>query len=356
MTRRAHRIAILGDGGWGTTLALHLHRLGHRVRLWGAFPEYVKVVARRRENQKFLPGIPIPRSLHIAADLAEAVASAQIIVLAIPSQHLRAIVRTLCQCGGWRRPLPRGTPGEREGPRGSGRQPKPATFIFVSVAKGIEQGSLKRMSQVIHEELGAVPLAVLSGPNIAREIATGHPASSVVASRNHRLAITIQHAFMSDRLRLYTSTDVIGVELGGALKNPLAIAAGISDGLGFGANAKAALITRGVVEMARLGVALGARAQTFWGLSGLGDLVTTCLSGRNHWLGEQLGQGKSLARVLGSTPMVIEGVETSQAAVQLARRHDIELPIIEQVHAMLFRGRSPHAALAALMRRTGKSE
>ena len=228
--------------------------------------------------------------------------------------------------------------------------------IIVSVAKGIEQGTLKRMSQVIIEELGPVPLAVLSGPNIASEIATGHPASSVVASSHPRLARRIQQMFTSNRLRLYTSTDVIGVELGGALKNPIAIAAGISDGLGFGANAKGALITRGVVEMARLGAALGARETTFWGLSGLGDLVTTCLSGRNHWLGEQLGQGKSLKQILASTPMVIEGVETSNAAVVLARRHHIELPIIEQVHAMLFRRSTPRHALAALMRRAGKSE
>jgi glycerol-3-phosphate dehydrogenase (NAD(P)+) len=322
-------IAVLGDGGWGTTLAVSLHRLGHRVTWWGAFPAYVRELARRRENTKFLPGIPIPRSLPVTSDLEQALDAARIVILAIPSQHLRAVLRRL---------------------------PRRRSAVFVSAAKGLERATFKRMSQVIREELGAVPLAVLSGPNIAKEIAQGHPASSVIASRNRRLAIELQRVLMSDRLRIYTSSDVIGVELGGALKNPIAIAAGVGDGLGFGSNAKAALITRGVVEMARLGEALGARHETFWGLSGLGDLVTTCLSGRNHWLGEQLGRGRPLRAVLGSTPMVIEGVETARAAVALGRRHGVELPIIEQVHAMLFRSRSPGAALRALMGRMGKAE
>lgn len=331
MTAQRTTIAVLGDGGWGTTLAIHLHRLGHRVTWWGAFPDYLKLLDRRRENAKFLPGIPIPRSIRITPDLSDAVSSAHIVVLAIPSQYLRAVVRRLK------------------------RQPLSDT-AFVSVAKGIEQRTLKRMSQVVAEELGHARLAVLSGPNIASEIANGHPASSVVASKDRRLAADVQRLFMSDRLRLYTSTDVIGVELGGALKNPIAIASGIGDGLGFGANAKAALITRGVVEMARLGVAMGAREETFRGLSGLGDLVTTCLSGRNHWLGEQLGRGRSLRQVLTSTPMVMEGVETARAAVRLGRRYRIELPVIEQVHAILFRRRSPEHALQMLMLRAGKAE
>ena len=332
MVARARRsVTVLGDGGWGTTLALHLHRLGHRVRLWGAFPEYVALLARRRENQKFLPGIRLPRSLRITADLAASLEASDLVILAIPSQHLRRVLRRV-------------------------RAVSPARAVFVSVAKGLERTTLKRMSDVVTEELGAVPLAVLSGPNIASEIARGHPASAVVASRAPRRALEVQRAFMSDELRIYTSTDVIGVELGGALKNPIAIAAGISDGLGFGANAKAALVTRGVVEMARLGVAMGAEARTFWGLSGLGDLVTTCLSGRNRWLGEQLGRGRSLETVLASTPMVLEGVETSHAALALGRRHRVKLPIIEQVHAILFRGRSVRDALSALMRREGKTE
>ena len=266
-------IAVLGDGGWGTTLAIHLHRLGHHVRWWGAFPSYVKVLDRRRENPQFLPGIPIPRALDITPSLQEALDDASYVVLAIPSQYLRRVLRQVKRI-----PM--------------------RSAALINVAKGLEKGTGKRLSTVIDEELGAVQLAVLSGPNIAAEIARGCPASSVVASNHHRLAIAVQRVLASERLRVYTSSDLIGVELGGALKNPIAIAAGISDGLGLGSNAKAALITRGVVEMARLGGALGARPQTFWGLSGLGDLVTTCLSGRNHWLGEQLGRGRSLATVL----------------------------------------------------------
>ena len=260
MGRSPTAIAVLGDGGWGTTLAIHLHRLGHRVRLWGAFPAYLRVIERRRENVKFLPGVPIPRTLTIVSDLGEALANARIVILAVPSQHLRAVARRLA-------PLP---------------SPRP---ILVSAAKGLERGTLKRMSEVVAGELGPGRIAVLSGPNIAAEIARGRPASSVVASRNPAVAAEVQRALMSERLRIYTSMDVAGVELGGALKNPVAIAAGIGDGLDLGSNAKAALITRGVVEMARLGRAMGAREETFWGLSGLGDLVTTCLSGRNHWLG-----------------------------------------------------------------------
>jgi len=324
-------VAVLGDGGWGTTLAIHAFRLGHRVSWWGAFPAYVRLLERRRENVKFLPGVRIPRQLRVTADLSRALEGARLVILAIPSQYLRAVIRQLK-----RTPL--------------------AGMAFLSVAKGLERGTLKRMSELVHEELGRVPLAILSGPNIASEIARGQPASSVVASRDPRMARAVQRWFMSERLRLYTSEDVIGVELGGALKNPIAIAAGIGDGLGFGANAKATLITRGVVEMARLGVAMGAAAQTFWGLSGLGDLVTTCLSGRNRRLGEQLGGGRSLQAVLESTPMVIEGVETARAALALGRRHRVELPIIEQVCAILFRRRPPRQALHALMLRPGRVE
>ncbi len=329
--RSALTIAVLGDGGWGTTLAIHLHRLGHHVQWWGAFAEHVSLVNRRHENAAFLPGVPIPHALTITADLSETTRRAQIIVLAVPSQHLRKVLTRIAE-------LPvRGV-------------------TVVNVAKGIETSALARMSEVVRQELGRVPLAVLSGPNIASEIARGHPASSVVASRSSSLARLIQQTFMSPTFRLYTSTDVTGIELGGALKNPIAIAAGIADGLGFGANAKAALMTRGVVEMARLGKAMGAREATFWGLSGLGDLVTTCLAGRNRWLGEHIGRGQSLGEVRAATPAVIEGVETTKAAVALGRRYRVELPIIEQVERVLFRRRPPAEALRALMVRAPKSE
>lgn len=331
MARSRRILTILGDGGWGTTLALHALRLGHSVRLWGAFPEYIRTMARRRENPKFLPSVPLPTTLRLTADLDEALDGAVTVVLAVPSQHLRGVARRV-------RPLL-----------------KPGTPVL-SLSKGLETRTQKRMSQVLGEELPRAPLAVLSGPNIAREIASGQPAMAVIASRHAELAARLQDLLSGERFRLYTSTDVTGVELGGALKNPIAIAAGVSDGLGFGANAKAALVTRGVVEMARLGTAMGGREETFWGLSGLGDLVTTCLAGRNHWLGEQLAQGRALRQVLASTPMVIEGVDTARAAVAWAGRHRIEVPIIEQVHAMLFRRRAPRAALTALMRRVRKPE
>ncbi len=324
-------VAVLGDGGWGTTLAIHLHKLGHRVSWWGAFPDYVKVLQQRRENVKFLPGIRIPRDLPITGNLSEAIASARLVVLAVPSQHLRSVLHRFSS-------------------------PPPTDKLFVSVAKGIERGTLKRMTEIVQEEIAAVQVAVLSGPNIATEIAGGQPASSVVASAQPDVAEEVQRLFMSERFRIYTSYDVIGVELGGALKNPIAIAAGIGDGLGFGANAKAALVTRGIVEMARLGVAMGAKEATFWGLSGLGDLITTCLGGRNRWLGEQLGQGKSLAQVLKRRNDVIEGVETAKAAMALAKRFEVELPIIEQVHAVLFRKKPPRQALQVLMTRSRKAE
>jgi len=330
MTRaNATRIAVLGDGGWGTTLAIHLHRRGHAVRWWGAFPDYLKTLARRRENVTYLPGIPIPKSLTITPDLSDALAGARIVVLAVPSQHLRSVVRRI--------------------------RPSPGA-VFVNAAKGLEIARLQRMSEVIAEELGRVPVAVLSGPNLATEVAKGDPASAVIACRDRTTATALQHAFMSERMRVYTSDDVIGVELAGALKNPVAIAAGIADGLGFGANTKAALVARGVVEMARLGAAMGARRETFWGLSGLGDLLTTCLGGRNRGLGEQIGRGKRPVEALRASPMVIEGVPTSKAAVALAKRHRVELPIIEQVVAVLFHRKSPRSAVQALMSRSPKSE
>jgi len=267
----------------------------------------------------------------MTADLRVALGDSTLVVLAIPSQYLRGVARRAAGC--W--------------PRGG---------AVLSAAKGLELRTQRRMSQIITEELGGVRVAVLSGPNIASEIAQGHPASSVVASRDPRLAVRFQRLFMTGRLRVYTSRDVVGVELGGALKNPLAIAAGIADGLGFGFNAKAAIMTRGVAEMARLGAAMGANARTFSGLSGLGDLITTCLGGRNRWFGEQIGRGRSMGAILRSTPMVIEGVQTTKAAVALGHQQGVELPIIEQVYAVLFRKRPPRAAFASLMRRAGRSE
>lgn len=331
MKQKRLRVTVLGDGGWGTTLAIYLSNQNHSVTLWGAFPAYVNLVQTKRENPRFLPGISIPRKVRLTAQLESAVANAQVLILAVPSQYLRGVANRL-------------------------KHIFPSRCPVVSAAKGLENRTLYRMSQVIEEELGQAAVAALSGPNIAREIAEGHPATAVVASRKPQLAKNIQSLFMSKQLRLYTSDDLAGVELGGALKNPLAIAAGIADGLGFGSNAKAALVTRGIVEMSRLGVSLGARAETFWGLSGLGDLITTCLSGRNHWLGQELGSGRKLKAILSSTPMVVEGVETCRAAVSLGHKQKIEMPIMEQVYGVLFRRQSPREAIERLMMRAGKSE
>lgn len=331
MKQAKRAIAVLGDGGWGTALALYLAGRGFSVCLWGAFPQYVRELNTKRVNRKFLPGVAIPKSIRITADLSAALHGSTVAVLAVPAQYMRSVLRHV---------------------------KKNATnqLTFLSVAKGLENGTLLRMSQVVQQELGSVPVAALSGPNIAREFALQFPASAVVASQQPSVALALQRLLISDRFRVYTSADLAGVEFGGAFKNPLAIATGISDGLGFGSNAKAALITRGVVEMARFGVALGAERHTFWGLSGLGDLITTAISGRNHWLGQQIGKGNRLSAILASTPMVVEGVETCRAAVALARKRRVELPIMEQVHAVLFAKRSPRRAIQSLMMRSGKSE
>jgi len=324
-------IAVLGDGGWGTTLMLHLAQKGYRVRLWGAFPEYVAFLDKRRENIKFLPTIKIPPDIPIVADMGQALAGVEVVVVAIPAQFMRNVLR----------------------------QAHPHVtkdVVVVSAAKGIEKDTNLRMSEVIRHELPVERVAVLSGPSVAYEVARRQPASVVIASEERLLADELQPLLSSPTLRVYTTTDLIGVELGGALKNPIAIAAGISDGLGLGSNAKAALVTRGMVEIARLGVALGAKAETFWGLSGLGDLLTTCVSGRNRGLGEELGKGRRLEEILRKTEMVIEGVETSHGALALGAKHQVELPIIQQVHAILFEGKAPAAAMQELMTRPPKHE
>jgi glycerol-3-phosphate dehydrogenase (NAD(P)+) len=305
--------------------------MGRSVGLWGAFPEDLTAIRKAGENKKYLPGIPFPKAIGLYADLAEAIPAAPVVIIAVPSQFVRSVLRKV-------------PPALRRG------------RIWISVAKGIEQKTLKRMSEVVSDELGSVRVCAVSGPSIAHEVARGKPASVVAAAQQRRVAEQVQALLMGGTLRVYTSTDLMGVELGGALKNPLAIAAGIADGLDLGMNAKAALLARGVVEMARLGVALGAKKTTFYGLSGMGDLITTCLGGRNHWLGVQLGQGKALKEVLASVPSVIEGVETAKSSTALARKHGLELPIIEQVKAVLFHGRTPRRALEHLLRREAKPE
>jgi glycerol-3-phosphate dehydrogenase (NAD(P)+) len=230
--------------------------------------------------------------------------------------------------------------------------------VFLSVTKGIELGSLKRMSEVIHEELGRVRLAVLSGPTIAEEVARGIPTTAVIASSDDKLRKSLQHIFMTERFRVYTNEDVVGVELGGSLKNIIAIACGISDGLGFGTNTKAALLSRGLVEISRLGQAMGAKASTFSGISGLGDLVTTCISplSRNRFVGEQIGKGRALRQVAGGMQMVAEGVPTTKSAYALSLKYKVEMPITREIYAVLYRGKPALAAVKDLMRREKKEE
>lgn len=331
--QKINNISIIGDGGWGTTLAILLSKKGYGVTLWGAFPDYVKVLKSKRVNTKFLPGIRIPQSINITSSLDDALDNKELIVLAVPSQYMRSIVSRLTVY-------------------------RKTDKIFVSVTKGIENKTLLRMSELIHEVLGDVRLAVFSGPTIAHEVAQGIPTTIVASSEDPSLAKEVQAIFMTDRFRVYTSNDVPGVELGGSLKNIIAIAAGISDALSFGTNAKAALLTRGLVEMARLGVALSAKRETFYGLSGLGDLTTTCISpfSRNRHFGEQMGKGKTLKEALSESEMVVEGVATTESAHELARKNKVEMPITAEIYRVLYEKKDPRIAVHDLMTRSPKEE
>jgi glycerol-3-phosphate dehydrogenase (NAD(P)+) len=334
-------IAIIGAGAWGTGLAVVLGRKGtHRVRLWAHEPEVCELIARDRVNQKFLPGRPIPDSVTTTNVLAQALEDAQIVVSVMPSQHCRRLFDHM-------------------------RQQISPDAMIVSATKGLEEVSLQRMTEVIAEVFSkdprrsAQPIGALSGPSFAQEVARGDPTAITIASANAELLRTVQQEFTDPSFRIYTNTDVVGVELGGALKNTIAIAAGICDGLGFGHNSAAALITRGLAEMTRLVVACGGRPETMAGLAGLGDLVLTCTGGlsRNRSVGVELGRGKKLPEIIAAMHgMVAEGVFTTSAAVGLARSRGVEMPITEQMHAILHQGKSPREAIQDLMSRTGKSE
>ena len=327
------RIAILGDGGWGTTLAVLLSRKGYTVTLWGAFDNYTKVMAKSRLNPKFLPGLRIPSQIEITSDLSRAVNGKGLIVLAIPSQYTRQALKKI---------------------RGNFN----SSAVFLSVTKGIEISSMKRISEVVHEELGPVKLAVLSGPTIAREVAKGIPTAAVIASHNIEIRKFLQNVFNTEKFRVYTNADIIGVELGGSLKNVIAIACGVSDGLGFGTNTKAAILARGLAEISRLGRAMGAKLETFSGISGLGDLVTTCISkeSRNRFVGEQIGRGKTLKEIHKHMQMVAEGVPTAKSAYALSKKYKVEMPITKEVYRLLYKNKSPLQAVRDLMTRRSKEE
>ena len=332
-TRQPKRVAILGDGGWGTALSLLLHGAGHDVVVWGAFPDQVADLASARVNARYLPGIPIPVGIRFTGDIVEALRDSDLVVFAVPSH----VMRQVC---------------ERAARHVS------ASSLVVSVAKGIEAESLLRMSEVIREIVHPERLAVLSGPSHAEEVARGIPTAVVAASEDSENARRSQDLFMTERFRVYTSPDIAGVELGGALKNVIAIAAGVCDGIGFGDNTKAALITRGLAELSRLGVALGGRPETLAGLSGMGDLIVTCASrwSRNRGVGERLGRGEKIDRIVGGMAMVAEGVRTARAAHRLARRSGVDTPIMDNVYAVLYEGKDPREAVPDLMTRSPKAE
>lgn len=326
-------IAILGTGGMGTALAVLLARAGVPSRLWGRDPAHVAELKRARVNERHLKGIALDERIEVTADAAHAVIGAGLLIVAVPSAFLR---ETLERFAGL---VQRDT-------------------AVLSVVKGIERTTFARPSQIIRDVLGARPMATLSGPSHAEEFARGLPASVVVAGSDQALCERARDTLRSESFRVYLNPDFVGVELAGALKNVLGVAAGICEGLEFGDNAKAALLTRGLVEMARFAVSQGASSETFWGLAGVGDVLTTCYSrfGRNRAVGMKIGRGMTLAQALEGVSDVAEGVTTTQSVAEMARLNDVEMPITAEVHAILFEGKPPRAAVTDLMLRGPKSE
>jgi glycerol-3-phosphate dehydrogenase (NAD(P)+) len=326
--------AVLGDGAWGTAAALVLaQQPQHRVSLWSAREDNARILRERRENVRLLPGVPIPSDVQLTSDIAQALDAADLAIVAIPTVYLRETLRRILPAWHGERPV-------------------------LSLTKGFENETFLRPTEILHQVLGVQHAAVLSGPSHAEEVSRGLPTTVVAASTDLELAGWIQRCFSTDRFRVYTNRDVVGVELGGALKNVIGIAAGISDGLGFGDNAKAALLTRGLVEMTRFGVALGAEEQTFFGLAGMGDLITTCISrhGRNRHVGERLGRGEKLADILESMVMVAEGVYTTRSIHDKAAKLGVEMPITAEIYRVLYENKDPLAAVNDLMLREPTSE
>jgi glycerol-3-phosphate dehydrogenase (NAD(P)+) len=329
-------IGIIGGGGWGTALAKHCAQKGYQAGIWVMEPEIAVEINQRHTNQTFLPGVTLPESLHASNSLAEIISGKKFLIISVPSQWLRETARKIEALV------------------------EPQTIV-ISTTKGLELHSYKLMTSILEEELSSVnPEAIiaLSGPTHAEEVARGVPSAAVVSTPNLSYAEKAQDLLISPLFRIYTNPDRVGVQLGGALKNVIALAAGISDGLGFGDNTKAALVARGLVEISRLGLALGAKKPTFAGLTGMGDLFVTASSihSRNAWAGRELGKGKTLAEITASTKMVVEGVSTTRAAYELARERNIELPITTIVYRILFEGLSPKAGVRELMERAKTHE
>ncbi|MDD3141308.1 MAG: NAD(P)H-dependent glycerol-3-phosphate dehydrogenase [Lachnospiraceae bacterium] len=327
------KIGVLGAGSWGTALALLLYKNGHQVTLWSISKEEVDMLNQKHEHKEKLPGVMIPEDLKITVSLETAIRGMDFCVLAVPSPYTRATARSM----------------------------KPyveSQQIIVNVAKGIEDNTLMTLSDQIEEEIPNADVAVLSGPSHAEEVGRGLPTTCVIGAKTQKTAEFLQSAFMSEVFRVYTSPDVLGIELGGSLKNVIALAAGIADGLGYGDNTKAALITRGMAEIARLGVKMGGKIETFTGLTGIGDLIVTCASvhSRNRKAGYLMGQGKSMQEAMDEVQMIVEGVYSAKAAVKLAHKYDVSMPITEQVNQVLFEGKSAADAVNELMLRDKRIE
>lgn len=325
-------VVVVGAGSWGTTIARLLSAKGPTT-LWARSSELASLLESSRENPRYLPGVPLPETLRATASLADAVAGATVVLVAVPSHGFRAVLETMAAA-------------------------LPSRAAVVSLAKGVEAGTNRRMSEIVAEVLPGHPVGVLTGPNLSHEVAVGQPAASLVACDDEAVSRRVQELLHSPTFRVYTGTDVVGCEVAGASKNVIAIAAGVCDGLGFGENTRAVLVTRGLAEQARLGLALGGHALTFGGLAGVGDLVATCTSAqsRNRSVGFELGSGRRLEQVLSGMRMVAEGVRTAAPLVALAQAHGVEMPIAAQVAALVAGETSPKEAVAALMERPPRPE
>lgn len=327
------KIGVIGSGSWGIALARLLYLNGHEITVWSAIAEEITMLQEKHEHVDKLPGVKLAEEITFTVDLQEAMAGKEILVLAVPSPFVRSTAKRMAEFL---------TEGQ----------------IVVNVAKGIEEATLMTLSEVIEEELPKAKVAVLSGPSHAEEVGKDLPTTIVVATKEQKTAEYLQNVFMNQVFRVYTSPDILGVELGAALKNVVALAAGIADGLGYGDNTKAALITRGITEIARLGTAMGGKYETFFGLTGIGDLIVTCASmhSRNRRAGILMGQGKTMEEAMAEVKMVVEGVYSAKAAMGLARKYDVDLPIIAQVNAVLFENKLASEGVKELMLRDKKIE
>lgn len=327
------KIAVIGSGSWGTAMSILLAKKGYDIWLWSWIQEETDRLNRDRENKEFLPGAIFPENIYCSHSMAECTENAELIITVVPSPATRTTAKALSKV-------------VKNGQR------------ILNISKGIEDNTYLRMSEIYKEEIPQAEVSVMSGPSHAEEVSRGLPTTNVVASDNEETAKWIQNVIMNDVFRIYTSNDIIGVELGGALKNVIALCAGISDGIGYGDNTKAALMTRGITEITRLGVAMGAKSETFYGLSGIGDLIVTCTSmhSRNRRAGILLGEGKSLEETLNEVHMVVEGVNTATAAYELSKKYNVSMPIITEAYNVLYNNKNPKDAVFSLMTREKKSE